>query len=45
MTENLRRAFDDLVVGEPPVRMAATDTVASGRRRQGRQRWPKPDRL
>ncbi len=38
MTDELRRAFDDLVAGEPPLRTSAEDTVARGRRRRGGQR-------
>jgi len=40
MTEELRRAFDHLVVGEPALRITANDTVAKGVPAPRRQRWP-----
>ena len=38
MTDELRTAFDDMLVGEPPLRTSADDTVARGRRLRRRQR-------
>jgi hypothetical protein len=38
MTDELRTAFDDLLVGEPPLRTSAHDALAHGRRLRSRQR-------